>query len=262
MGVALPNNRPTRQSDAGMTLLEVIVVLAIIAGLAVLLVRAGRKVADSELREETVAVSSLLRVAYSLAAQTGLHHRVVFDLDADQNVAQKYRVEVSQDAIRLKRDEEETTPKEELLEQLRNRPPSGTELPELRDAESEADVVSKAAALEGVRVGSASCAQAVGPDLGAGSGSLYTREVESNVVEIDSVQTQHIEEPVTKGTVSVNFFPQGYAEKAVVALRDNDGDPSYVVVHRLTGKIEIAHDEFEPEDHMRRDARGEREKER
>jgi hypothetical protein len=62
--------------------------------------------------------------------------------------------------------------------------------------------------------------------------------------------------------VTVNFFPLGYTEKAVIELSDGEGDTYAVVVHAFTGKIEIRQGRFDAEDFMHYRADGEQQDER
>jgi intracellular sulfur oxidation DsrE/DsrF family protein len=232
------------------TLLELLVVLAIIAFVAMMIVNVTRRVTDSELREKAVEVVALMRQAYSLSAQTGVHHRVFLDLEQ-----QKVRVESCPETVKLKKTDDEEEIKKELLKELADRPQTGTDLPELRDAETPEKALAAAAALQGVRIGGARCELAKGKSSDA-RGRGFERDLSKGSVKIRRVHAQHLRDPVQKGNATVNFFPLGYAEKAVVELSDEDGDVAYVVVSRLTGRIELKMGDFNPKDYMRKNASG------
>jgi len=246
------------RSQRGITLLEVLVTLAIVAGLGSLVVGVTRQVTDAELREKTVEVAAFLRQGYSLAAQSGMHHRVYFDLEK-----QTFELQECPDAILLRKAEEEDSEEEKTaLEKAREKIESGRQsavdaAPELSESESPEDGVKRALALEGVRVGGSLCQTASGVNVDA-EGREYKRAVDSDDVRIRRIHVQHLKDAAEDSLVSINFFPMGVAEKAVVEVSDKTGDNAmYIVVHRLTGRIETrVDDDFEPDTHMRRQATG------
>ena len=79
-----------------MTILELLVVIAIIGMLSYLGYGAVRWLRGANVVEATTELASVMRRTEQLAAETGLMHRVVIDLDA-----QTYRVEVCEGGIVL-----------------------------------------------------------------------------------------------------------------------------------------------------------------
>jgi len=49
---------------------------------------------------------------------------------------------------------------------------------------------------------------------------------------------------VDEGTVTINFFGSGSAEKAVVKMADEDGDEVSVLLYPLTGRVKIQNGDF------------------
>src|ERR1700689_4409502 len=89
-----------RTYPRGMTVLEMMIVLAIIGG-AMVLVRSGfRMVTKADLVENSTELSSIMRRASQLAVEHGDMHRVLFDLDKGI-----YVVEVCQGATAIQRNE-------------------------------------------------------------------------------------------------------------------------------------------------------------
>jgi type II secretory pathway pseudopilin PulG len=66
-----------------MTLIEIMIVLAIIGLLVLLLPRMMRTARKSDLRGDAAKMAAAMRWAYDRAASTASHHRLVVDLDAD-----------------------------------------------------------------------------------------------------------------------------------------------------------------------------------
>lgn len=240
-----------------MTLMEIMIVLAVIAAVSSLGISMIRRVTEADLREQATEVVAVMRTAYALAAQTGKHHRVVFDLEK-----QGFHIEVCEDGIKLRKAEEEEIPDKEKLVELMEREPTSDQVPEVLKAASPAEAFEQAAALEGVQIGAARCKLYEGR-TGDAEGRGAVRQVRTDLgVEIRRIHVQHLEDEAEDGPVSINFFPLGYAEKAVIEIVNEAGEQYTLLVHRLTGQIELKKGEFDAEDHMRRDALGEEEEER
>jgi hypothetical protein len=76
-------------------------------------------------------------------------------------------------------------------------------------------------------------------------------------IGISKVYVAHLEDPVESGEVTINFFPLGYAERALVEVRDNDGDVYTIALHAMTGRVEVKSGELKrPEEFVTEDAEG------
>ena len=126
-----------------MTVLELMVVLAIIAG-ASLLVRSGfRLITKADLVENSTELSAIMRRASTLAVEHGEMHRVVIDLDT-----QVYTVEVCQGAVAIQRnevlrasEEDKAKAREKGKNAFANMPVQATEASDPQDAEKRAMAV-------------------------------------------------------------------------------------------------------------------------
>lgn len=280
-----------------MTLLEVMLVLGLMGLLLVLGGYTLRAVTKSALRADTTEVAAALKAARNLAAESGTHHRVVFDLDKHT-----YQIEACPDPIQLQRgDDHEELPDQEALTRLAQQNQAGgqgvagqpgvggaastggmamgslgqlgalglggaaaglsSSVGEVTDAESPEQALKAAAAMAGVRVGSARCgvAPASGGDLAnyADPRAPNAHKLsDGDGIVIRRVHVAHLRQPVEKGQVSIHFFPLGQTEKAVVELVDRDGDQFTVLLWGLTGRVEVRDGEVDPDKHMRRDAAG------
>jgi len=259
-------------AQAGMTLLEILIVL----GLMGMLLFVGRytvnAVTKSALRASTVEVAAALRAARNLASQSGMHHRVLFQLGEGEQ--QTYQIEVCPDPIQMVkgRDEEEKPDKEELARLAEQPDPLGGKpapqpglsaaVGEVSQAESPEQALKAAAALAGVRVGTARCG--IAPASGGDYGNYKDPQAPnvhrvggSGGISLRRIHVQHLSDPIEKGEVSIHFFPLGQSEKAMIELVDSDGDQFTVLLHGLTGRVEVRDGEIDPDVHMRRDATGE-----
>ena len=223
-----------------MTLFELMIALAV-AGLVVgaLSTMVGR-MRKSELRRDTGDVVAAVRSAFDRSAATGVHHRIVFDLERRQ-----YRLERCEGRVRLQRgtDSRErgelTTVNDQLAqvtEQLKNLT-SG-------DAAMEAQETVKQA------VGTAQCVA-----LDGKKGETRTLR---GANEFAKIHASHLEEPAEDGEVSLHFFPLGYGQKAAIELADDDDGEMTIVIHPLTGQVEVMGGGIDDlEDFVHEDAEGE-----
>src|SRR3569623_309780 len=92
-----------RGAHKGMTVLELMVVLAIIGGAAFLMRTGFRAFTKADLVEDSTALSAVLKRASQLAVEHGELHRVV--LDFDKGV---YSVEICEGELAIHRDESVT----------------------------------------------------------------------------------------------------------------------------------------------------------
>jgi type II secretion system protein H len=231
-----------RRRQAGLTLLEIMVVLAIIGLLALALVYGYRRLPATVLRRDATRLTAVLRSAYDRAAASGAHHRVTLDLDQRSYFVERCEGKVELRPAADQRDEEERRQREE--EQKR----------QLQQAQSgPGQVFNEIVAQAGTKVGeTAEC----GPVTGEmGTVEELTRNPE---VRISRVYVRHLQRPVDSGKVQVHFFPMGRAERSVVELQVGDETLS-IVVHPLSGRVQIVNGVWpHPEDFVAEDAEGKR----
>lgn len=239
----------------GLTVLELLITMAVIGMIMLLGYRTVRHVRESSLREDTTEVAAVLRAAYNMATVSGVHHRVVFDLDE-----QTYRIEACEGDLALRRSEREQVPDDDDKKGPALPPGaavSGDIAPELLQAGSPEDAARIAASLSGTRVGAAQCRPPELPTGDAdGRGSQRRIRTEDDL-KIRRMFVQHLEGEQRDGVVYLNFFPLGYAEKAVIEIGDDDDNAFTLLVHRLTGRVEFRQGKVDPDQHMLRRSDGE-----
>src|SRR3954468_20708771 len=112
------------RTQRGMTLLEIMVVLAIMGG-AMFLARTGfRMITKADLVESSTELSNILRRTNQLAIETGEMHRVTFDLDKQLYVVEKCMGDVAIQRNEALRPDDEKTKRalDKGKERLRNIP--------------------------------------------------------------------------------------------------------------------------------------------
>lgn len=240
----------------GMTLLEVMVVLAIIALLTYAAASGFRMVTKADLADDARELGFVIRRAQQLAMLTGDLHRVVLDLDT-----QAYQVEACKGSPTLVRQREERVAMtaEERAERMQDERDKLLQLgPDTLSADPAA-AEQRAAALAGHHVLDRVCEPAQDMAMDA-KGRGLARELRRSIA-FGEIAVQHLDDVATKGSVTLNLMPSGAAEKAVLKL--TDGDATFaVVVHGLTGRIEVTDDPPDAQKHLRRMSTGAEEMER
>ncbi len=241
-----------------MTLLEIMIVLAIL-GLSLTLITSGfRMVTKADLADNAVELTALLRRTNQLAIETGEVHRMLLDLDKHA-----YAIEVCQGTTAIARneaisvsDDERTRAKLRVQGQLQNVDPSTL-------AADPEELTKKTFALAGHHVADRTCAPAEGHLSGDAKGRGFVRELRSQKgIKFREVWVQHQEKSSTEGQVAIYFFPTGSAEKAVIEIHDGS-DVFSILLHGLTARVELRDGALpDVEDHLLRDLKGDRVKER
>jgi len=252
-----------RRAQAGLTILELMIVIAII-GAGAYLLRAGlRAVTKADLVEDASELAAILKRANGLAIELGELHRVVIDLDAlepdaDQRV--DYVVERCRGSAAISRNEAVRPDEEEVKRATDRGRQKLNQLPPDALAVGDADeAMKRTLAVAGHHVADRTCAPATDGFTGDVNGKKWGRALRvKRGIKFKQAWVQHRDERVTKGQVAIYFFPSGAATKAVLEL--TDGSEVYtVLVHGLTGRVELRDGALrDPEDHMLRNVMGDK----
>ena len=244
-----------RAHNRGMTLLEIMIVLAIIAS-GLLLLRGGfRAATKSDVVDESNELTSVLRRTRSLAIEHAALHRVTFDLDK-----QAYVVEVCTGAQTIQLNElvrpDEEAKKRALQKgknQLLGMPANALQITDPEEA------TKRAIALAGHHVDDRACAPVTDTLTGDAQGKGWARQLQADRgIKFKEIWVQHRDDSVIKGQVALYFFPNGTSEKAVVEVTDGN-EVFSTLVYGLTGRVEEHDGELKDvNDHMMRNAIGEK----
>ncbi|MFT4703668.1 MAG: general secretion pathway protein H [Bradymonadia bacterium] len=202
--------------NAGITLVEIMVVLAIMAGMAGAAVTVVNSITNANLRAEAMRMSGSLRMIYGRSAINGIRYQLNIDLDGNT-----YSVSCSEDNV--------------LVE-----PEARNEREERRRQEdAEADPFN----LGGGGASMQDCSEPL----------LQPRDMRPGV-EIARVLTMHHREPVESGSAEVAYFPNGFVERTLIWLRQDEAwltleiDPMSGRVFVHAGEIDVPDDFFEVEE--------------
>jgi prepilin-type N-terminal cleavage/methylation domain-containing protein len=250
-----------RSRHSGMTILEMMIVLAILALLLVLARTGFRVLTKADLVEDATELSAIMRRASQLAIEHGELHRVRIDLDKHA-----YIVEICQGATAIQRNEvikradDEDTRRAIERGKDRLRLNMGSDSFAGGDAE---EATKRAIAVAGQHIQDRSCVPATDTFTGDAEGKGWARQLRvGKGVKFKRIYVAHRDGSIDKGDVAVYFFPNGASEKAVVEMTDGS-EVFTVLVYGLTGRVELRDGELANiDDHMLKNVMGDRDAKR
>jgi prepilin-type N-terminal cleavage/methylation domain-containing protein len=256
-------NRARTHSQRGITLLEIMVVLAILAMAMIALRTAFRVVTKADLVENSTELAALMKRTQQLSVETAMLHRITFDMDKGIYVVEQCQgtTTIQQNEALRPDDEKVKRAEEKGRERLKNVPQQAL----TSDPEA---ATKQALALAGHHIADRMCT----PVEDGLSGDVehdthperaWVRTLRAGKgIKFKEIWVQHRDDSATKGQVAVYFFPSGSAEKAVVELTDGSETFS-VLVFGLTGRVVLKDGELrDVDDHMLKNPLGDKDKER
>jgi prepilin-type N-terminal cleavage/methylation domain-containing protein len=265
-----------RRLQSGLTLLEIMIVIAIIGLLLGVLAPAVRTFTHGDLTDDTAELVGYLRRASQLAIENGEQMRVLIDVDTGT-----YVVEECKGAASLAKNQEVIRPDADKLKAAQDKGQERLrDLPQDALAVGDADeAMKRAIAIAGHHIADRTCAPVreglTGQSTAGGamskkenaeaqSKSDWIRHLHStNGIKFKEIHVQHKDETTTKGQVAIYFYPNGSAEKAVIVLVEDDKTYRTILVYGLTGWIQQKTGRLDDiDDHMMRNAMGDRDKRR
>jgi prepilin-type N-terminal cleavage/methylation domain-containing protein len=194
-------------AQRGLTLVEIMVVLAIVGAITVAMAPAIGSIFGARLVGSCNRLSGMVRYAYNLATLTGKVHRIVVNVGEGTYVVEEVEQKGEcQGVDLLDEDKKDSGPD---LSGRKGAVAEGEETPE--EGEGEAVVGGKEVVDKRVR-----------------------KETLPGGVKFTGILTKHNKAVVEDGTESIYFFPDGTAEKALVWLTDGE-DTFTVEVKALQG---------------------------
>jgi prepilin-type N-terminal cleavage/methylation domain-containing protein len=258
LSAAIRGGAPARH-PRGMTVLEIMIVLAIIGGLFFVMRSGFRVVTKADLVEDANELTAVMRRASQLAVEHGELHRVVLDLDN-----QAYVVETCEGLAAIVRNEKLANDDDDTKRAIERGKQRMANLPSDALASGDPEEASRrATALAGHHIADRTCKPATDSVTGDAKGKGWARKLRKDKgIKLKEVWVQHRDESVTKGTVAIYFFPIGSSEKSVIELTDGS-EVFSVLVYGLTGRVELHDGELrDVNDHMLKNVMGDKDAKR
>jgi len=212
--------RSTRTPSRGMTLIEVLIVMALFALMSGALIAGSGQLSGSKLKRSSTMLAGAIRVAFSRASSTSKSVRLVFDMENN--------------AFWL---EEGDVPM--LVQSNDTSGTGGAEATTLLEQQAIAD---KDRIVQGPRAPRPPFHEVEAPGLSQNGGKPGHRPLESGIT-FREVQTAHDDSPRSEGRAYLYFWPGGMTERASIQVRigesEDDHDTLTLVVSPLTGKAQI-----------------------
>lgn len=220
-----------RHKREGMTLIEIVVVVIILAIAASGLTLSVGALTRTNLRGGAARVASAVRYAYNRALINGTTVRIAFDLPGSS-----FSIEEAHGRVTLARGDDER-----------------------RTAAADSEEGEEVVAADPWAAAQARIEEALKPSLGASpfgplktpSGKVLERYQKIELgrrVQLVKLFVPHEPEPKDHGKGAIHFFPGGRTEHAVIHVSDGSGEPFSVEIHPLTGKCRIRAEAYEPEE--------------
>jgi type II secretory pathway pseudopilin PulG len=197
-----------------MTLIEIMIVLLLIAGLMVASVGLFNNINKANLKGQALRLSGYIKYAYGQAAIQQRYYRLVIDINTNEYWVEKA---ASQDVGAPPR-----PPDPALL----NAPPGGAAPPPSGPSSRPVDAEAGAFGLNR-------------PGYEASEERLAKRRELLNNVRFTSVTKSYDEGPIEAGRAFITFYPSGFVDRSQITIRDEDGAAMTLELQPLTGKVEL-----------------------
>jgi general secretion pathway protein H len=226
----------------GFSIIELLVVIAIVALLMGAAAYGFRAVAKSELRGAASKLAGAIRYCFDRSVTTGSYYRLVIDLDGN-----KYWAERSDERMYLTRTKEDAPGRGQAFDEAALEKKQAEE-----DKKFDEELASRggtAATLDPPpkpkRAKFQTFKDAALPQVKLGKARLF------------DMYTPRQREPYTKGRAYLYFFPDGHTENALLRLNDGGAAWYSLIVHPLSGRVEVRSEKVEPQrDFGERDEEG------
>jgi general secretion pathway protein H len=207
-----------RRSERGVTLLEVMVVMVLMALIIGSVLMGSGQLAEARLKRSAAMVTGAVRVAFTRATAVSKPQRIVFDFD--------------QEKVSL---EEGDTP---MLVQSKDK--TGTGGADPATALEQKAILETEPLLKGPRAPRPHFRAVESLGFAEGTGAKGPRPLERGI-KFREIQSMHDDAPLSSGRAYLYFWPGGQTERASIELHIGnstlDRDTITLVISPLTGKV-------------------------
>ncbi len=206
-----------RHRGRGFTLIEVMIVLLIMAGMSVGIVFVVNSITRANLKADAMRVSGYIKHTYGMAAIHQQYFRLMIDLDT-----QEYWVEAAEQS-------EIGSPPQIPEDRVVVDAPEGLDIPEPARRTGGYDADDPEGSALGLRR----------PDFSP-SETFLTDRRKLEGAKFYSVKTASQQKALQTGRASITFFPNGFVERSQIVMSDGDDEGFLSLeIQPLTGKVDI-----------------------
>lgn len=217
--------RRRRPSAQGFTLIEMMIVLAIVALITAVTVTGLRSMFKTDLRSTATRMAGSIRYLFDRASTTGRVHRLVLDFDNG-----KYWAEVSDDQFILGAGKETEESRKKEAEKI------------AKEEEVKREAAEKEAFFGASQIPSKYMPKPFIPKRAKFDAFRETAvkpiTLKSGVFMAD-LYTPRLLKPLAEGKGYIYFFPMGMTEAATIHLSDGKDTFYTLIVHPLNGRVSV-----------------------
>lgn len=205
-------NAPCRAmaSARGMTLIEIMIVLTIVASVMGLTAFSMSGLSASKVRSEALHVAGAVRYVYGRSAINGVRYQLTFAVGGNTLSAQCSEKNIPVASAETTKEREKATKED-----------------------GEANPF-------GVAVG--------GGGMAACDDKILRDFTLKDGVTIARVVTSHDEAPVESGNATIGFFPNGFVERSMIWVKGADGGYFTLIVDPMSGRVRVKPGDLEVPD--------------
>ena len=198
--------------NGGFTLFELIVAIAVVALIMGLVIGRTDQYLETDMKTASNKLAATIRYIYNKSITEGMYIRMVFDMNE-----QTYWVEATRDPLLMTVEgSKERKKKEEEQKKSAEEAPAEGEIPKIEIQE---------------------------PIFSPVESFLLKPTRLPDPVFFKDIMTEHNPTPQEGGEATINFFPNGYVEHAIINLRDEEDEVHYSLeTNPITGRVKITNE--------------------
>lgn len=223
--------RPSLKKS-GFTLFEILVAMAIMGLVLGIVVSNMSDFLELDMKKAANKLAATMRYIYNKSATEGCYIRLIIDFQE-----QTYWVEATTDPVLVEKEDESDRKRSKKEDKKKKEEQEKKEKEGKKDGEKEAAEAKGEEAAEGEGPKKLKPKE---PVFGQVDSSLLRPTRLPETIYFKDVYVEHLSAPVDGGKVAIFFFPNGYVEKAVINLRDENDELVYSLkTSPLSGEVGI-----------------------
>lgn len=202
-----------------MTLIELMVVMSLAAGIALLMLNAAKSMDIYPQRSEVMKFAGSIKSAFDRSALTGLRYDIIINLDDES-----YSLECTEESSVVQRNTDESA-SDRAFRNRRGEDPFAE-----NKGEKQGDRTRRQVAADEATPSS--------PNMTTCDDQILRGYQFKRGIDIERIQTARTKDPVDEGIVRIAVFPNGTIEPAVIWLSAG-GKMWTFLVHEMNGRVEV-----------------------